>query len=238
MTAIDPTRPADATESHLATRRRLLEAAGEVFADHGFHHATVREICRRAGTNIASVNYHFRDKESLYLEVLTWCGQVALEKYPISGGVREGASPADRLHAFIRNYLDRLLDEGRPAWHGKLISREMVEPTRALDELAMHFVKPQYTRLFEIITAIVSPDGGAHAVPEQVVRRCACSVVGQCLFYKLCRPMIQRIAPQQSYDPAARAELVEHIFAFSLAALHATRDELAKHHCDEEGGSA
>ena len=38
------------------TRRRLLEAAGEVFAEHGFRAATVQEICRRADANIAAVN--------------------------------------------------------------------------------------------------------------------------------------------------------------------------------------
>jgi len=50
-------------------RRRLLEAAGEVFAEHGFKGATIQEISQRASANIASVNYHFRDKETLYHEV-------------------------------------------------------------------------------------------------------------------------------------------------------------------------
>jgi AcrR family transcriptional regulator len=44
------------TESHAATRRHLLEAAAEVFAEIGFRAATVRQICERAGANIAAVN--------------------------------------------------------------------------------------------------------------------------------------------------------------------------------------
>ena len=47
------------------TRQRVLEAAGEVFAERGFRAATVREICQRAKANLAAVNYHFGDKERL-----------------------------------------------------------------------------------------------------------------------------------------------------------------------------
>ena len=54
----------------LETRRRLLDAAGEVFAEKGFAKATVREICQKAEANIAAVNYHFGDKEKLYAAVL------------------------------------------------------------------------------------------------------------------------------------------------------------------------
>jgi hypothetical protein len=54
----------------VATRKKLLAAAGRVFAEKGYHDATIAEICRLAGTNIAAVNYHFSDKETLYLEAL------------------------------------------------------------------------------------------------------------------------------------------------------------------------
>src|SRR6516164_5690310 len=58
-------------------RERLLEAAGEIFAEKGFKGATVREIIDRAGVNIAAVNYYFRDKERLYIEAVKHaaCGE-------------------------------------------------------------------------------------------------------------------------------------------------------------------
>src|ERR1700736_611736 len=52
------------------TREKLLEVAEHVFADRGYQAATIREICVRAGANVAAVNYHFGDKLGLYTEVL------------------------------------------------------------------------------------------------------------------------------------------------------------------------
>src|SRR5215468_11060244 len=54
------------------TRRRLLEAAAEVFAEDGFRTATIQRICRRAGANIAAAHYHFGGKAELYAAVFEY----------------------------------------------------------------------------------------------------------------------------------------------------------------------
>ena len=61
------------------TKARLLEAAGEEFAEKGFELARVRAICERAGANLAAVNYHFGDKEQLYVEALLEAHRCGLE---------------------------------------------------------------------------------------------------------------------------------------------------------------
>src|SRR5689334_11704882 len=91
-----------------ATRQRLLEAAGETFARFGYRAATVREICRRAGTNIASINYHFGDKERLYAEVVQYAHASSLERHPYTTAKIAQAGPVERLNFFIESYMRRL----------------------------------------------------------------------------------------------------------------------------------
>jgi len=52
------------------TLDRILIAAESLFAEHGYDGTTLRQITQRAEVNLAAVNYHHGDKESLYLEIL------------------------------------------------------------------------------------------------------------------------------------------------------------------------
>src|SRR6476661_9777404 len=120
------------TTSQDITRERLLNAAGEVFADKGFESATIREICTRAGANVAAVNYHFGDKEQLYVAAveLAHCDQ---------GKPPEATWPSDmpaeqKLVEFIREMMRDMIDRDRPGWQIALIMREMAKPTRACEQ--------------------------------------------------------------------------------------------------------
>ena len=198
----------------LVTRKRLLEAAGEVFAEKGFKAATVRDICCRAGANVASINYHFGDKERLYGEVLQLAQTCARERYPDGFGDMPGASAEHRLHTMVHSYLRRLLDEGRPAWQGKLMAREMIDPTPALNAV----VDRQIRREFEVLEGVVRELGGGR-LDAANVRRCTASIIGQCLFYRHAAPVIQRISPDLKYDAAGIDYLADHVTQFSLAAI-------------------
>lgn len=197
------------------TRLQLLEAAGEVFAEVGFRDATVREICGRAGANVAAINYHFGDKENLYLEVLRYAHGKALEKYPPLLGIEEDAPSEKKLRAFIHSLLLRIFDKGPTSWHGKLMSREMIEPTAALDSLVEERMRPMVAQLWKIVAEILNCP-----INDERVRLCSLSVVSQCVFYNHCRPVVTRLFPDKfPQDAASIGHLVEHITKFSLAAM-------------------
>lgn len=197
------------------TRRQLLEAGGEVFAEFGFRNATVREICRRAAANVASVNYHFGDKETLYIEVLRHAHNKALAKYPLLLDVAADAPPETRLRAFVKSFLLRVFDKGPDSWHGKIMSREMIEPTAALDSLVQERMRPMADLLWHIVAGVLHCP-----LRDQRVRLYAFSVVSQCVFYHHCRPVVSRLFPKQPAMNRARVEaLADHITDFSLAAM-------------------
>jgi AcrR family transcriptional regulator len=199
---------------NIPTERRLLEAAGEVFAERGFRNATVREICQRAGANIAAVNYHFGDKERLYAAVWQYAVACAIEKYPPEFGLSDDATAEERLAAFIRSFLLGILDEGRPSWLGKLRAREMAEPTTVFDTVVEETIRPRHVLLMSIIRDLVGP-----AVSDGEIRLSAFSIVGQCLHYYHCQPVISRLYPQQKYDRDDIERLAGHVTRFSLVAL-------------------
>ena len=203
-------------EEQVDTRQRLVEAAGEVFASQGFRSATVRDICQRAGANVAAVNYHFGDKEKLYLEVLRYAHTCAFTKYPPDMGLKAGATAKQRLHAFVRSFLFRVLDTGRPAWHGKLMMREISDPTGALDVIVKDGIRPHFAALSGVVSELLGPKLAAD--PERV-RFAAWSVVGQCIFYFFARPVILYLHPAQGYGPDDIEAMARHVTDFSLAAL-------------------
>ncbi len=204
--------PAIAAEQ-AQTRQQLLEAAGEVFAERGFRSATVREICQRAGANIAAVNYHFGDKEKLYLEVFRYSQQKELERFP---QLRKSADlpPEKQLHAFISALLQRIFNKGDASWHGLLMLREMTEPTAALDFIVAEKIRPMSEHLWEIIAELLGC-----RVEDDRVPRCSFSVVSQCVFYCHSRAVVERLHPDQTFDQKSLDELAEHITKFSLAGL-------------------
>lgn len=136
-----------------------------------------------------------------------------MERYPPLLNLDDKASPEQRLRAFIRSFMLRCLGEGSPAWLGKLMEREMAEPTHALDILIHGAFRP----LFELLMSIVRELLGPRAQLAQV-QLCADSILAQCLQYQHARPMFVRFDPELKFDLADIERWANHIAEFSLAA--------------------
>jgi AcrR family transcriptional regulator len=84
------------------TRNRILDAAGQLFAEHGFGGATVDEIARRAGVNKAMLYYYVGDKAALFAEVVTT--HVGRIRTLVAVALTESDDPRRRLGAIPRAF--------------------------------------------------------------------------------------------------------------------------------------
>ena len=113
------------------TKKRLLAAAEQLFADKGFDATSVRDLTARANCNVAAVNYHFGGKEQLYTEIFERHMDIlrdvrinAIEKVMAKSEV----SLEELLQAFTRSFIEPLLNESGGRSLMKLMNREMLDP--------------------------------------------------------------------------------------------------------------
>ena len=185
----------------IETRRRILAAACEVFGRKGYRDATHAEICKRAGTNTAAINYHFRDKETLYVEAWRLAFHRSIEAHPPDGGVRPGAAAEERLRGRIRSIVQRIAD---PQSHEfDIVQKELVNPTGLLAEVMHESIEPLRQGLLAIVRELL----GAGASGQQV------------------RKMFARAGMKVGLPPLdLDAELIaEHVARFSLAGIREMR---------------
>jgi AcrR family transcriptional regulator len=201
------------------TRRRLLEAAGPLFAERGFDGVSVRDIIgsplfKGARPSPAAVNYHFRSKEELYVETVRHAAQSCAAAVPIPDWPPE-VPPRERLRSFVGAFLARLLGPDVLAWHRALIMREVSQPRHgACEELVREFIRPSFEKLQGVLRDLTPP-----GTPAERLHLIGGSIVGQCLHYHHCRHVLPLLLGPREARALDAEWLAEHITAFSLAAI-------------------
>jgi TetR/AcrR family transcriptional regulator, regulator of cefoperazone and chloramphenicol sensitivity len=205
-----------------STKARILEAAGNVFAQKGFEAGTVREICQLADVNLAAINYHFGDKRRLYLAAVSHAysarqEELALAEWPA------GTRAEDRLRGWVGAMMERLLGEDRQPWHMQLMMREVASPDVACEALVKEYIRPHFEYLAAILKDLVPGD-----VSEERLALLAFSVVGQGLFYRFAQPIMRLLLGEQAYGTLSPSVLADHVTAMMLAAMGVRGDVRAE----------
>ena len=126
-------------------KARLLEAAGEEFAEKGFAAARVRSICRKAGAaaNPAAINYHFGSKDQLYIAAVLAAHHCQMEER--SGWAHDpDQPPAERLRRFVGRFLENVLTRSECNWHHALMLRELAQPSAACEAVVRESIRPRF----------------------------------------------------------------------------------------------
>lgn len=132
---------------------RIVISAEQLFAENGYEGTTMRQITRTAKVNLAAVNYHHGDKQSLYLEILRRRIQpinqirlARLEKAEIEAG--DQPVPLAVIFRFMAGPFFELFadtdDRGRHA--ARLIGRCLVEPLPFMDKFLTAEFQPVMAR--------------------------------------------------------------------------------------------
>ena len=153
-----------------ATREAILAAAEAEFSERGYELASVREICRRAGANVALANRYFGSKEELYRIVAKRLfGDLGAPMTGLAATVTDAVS----WRAAIKTWIDDFLFMTIPSEKAQklcagLFRHEVVSPTRFHEEFKRAFGKPVYDSLRALL---------AFAVKDETELELWCSLV-------------------------------------------------------------
>lgn len=197
-----------------STRERLLREAEILFARKGYHAVSVREITDAAGCNLASVNYHFGNKESLYIEVFRslWLERAAGIRARFEEKIRNGKpeSMETVIRSLAEAFLEGPLTDEERLLHAQLVIREMVQPTKAFQVVFTMAMKP----FLESIAARLRPFLAPGMSEEELILNIF-SVFSMVLYFNFARTAVSQLA-DKPYDPDFIRTLISHIVRFSL----------------------
>ena len=110
----------------VATSDRIIEHATRLFVSRGYAGISMREIAEAVGVSKAGLYYHFRDKEALFLAILT--ANLARVESLIQAARREGATTRDQISRMMRSIMEQAPNQRAII---RLAGQEMVHLSQA-----------------------------------------------------------------------------------------------------------
>ena len=195
-----------------ATRAKIIEAAGQLFAERGFNAVTVRDIAGKADTHLSALNYHFRSKDALYREVLLHACRSALMS-PEEREYLQNLDPRDALFIFIKEAIEQYSKQTASNWELAMIDRESWYPNPVFGEVVQEYFRPEMDFIAKIISRISGKPVESHEVRFAII-----GLVGLLTLYGYYHHYIDAIAPDLRETFHEKDWLVRNIIHMVLAA--------------------
>lgn len=196
----------------LPIRKRIFESACLLFSERGLRGTCVRDICRRADVDLATLRYHFHSKEKLYDAVISEAGwQLAAAAEDISNHFAD-APPETRLRSIVESLFKKLSENN--AWIARLILRLLADPVgERAGWVGLGFDR-YLLLLMADIKKLLRPPAGC-----EMVRLHALSVISQCIFYCLAGQNLPEVFLHLQVPLPIQERLARHVTSLSLQAL-------------------
>ena len=210
-------------EDRQTTQLQLLEAAGQEFAEKGFERTTAKEICERAGTNTAAVNYYFGGIEGLHAAVLEEARNRLFSADAVSKAVAGKSDPKARLEAVLDVVARALTGPLSSSWVFRVLGRELVSPSSML-ETKEKVILPRARQLRQFIAELMK-------LPEDhpvVARGCVSLMAPICMLILADRNHLARALPAMGLKPDDAPAIARHMFRYALAGMEAVARDARK----------
>jgi len=206
------------SDSNKGVRDRLLDAAEELFCEHGFEGASIRDIAASADCNIASVNYYFGGKEKLYEEV--WRRHLIPMRDARIASIENVMSQSEgqpRLEELLRAFADTFVGpmiKKSARQLGILMAREWIDRRLPAKMFLDDVVRPTMTAMSNALVKV------CQGLDESKVPLVVLSITGQ---------LVQVAHIKAIFEQGNEADLpmfdlnvaIEHIVKFSAAGIRA-----------------
>ena len=209
-------------DSNKGVRDRLLDAAEELFCEHGFEGASIRDIAAIAKCNIASVNYYFGGKEKLYEEV--WRRHLIPMRDARVASIENVMSQSEgqpQLDVLLRSFADTFIGpmvEKSARQLGTLMAREWIDQRLPANMFFDDVIRPTMTVMHK---ALVKACPG---LDESKVPLVVLSLAGQLTHIVHVKAILQEHG-EVNLPIFNLAEAIDHIVTFSAAGIRAYAEE-------------
>lgn len=136
-----PERANTRTRQKEATRAAILQAALQVFAEHGYAGSSTRDIAALAGAHHALIKYYFQNKETLWREAVTYLFQRQAQELsfvPEPGALSTAKGRRQHAREVLRRYVVYCAHHPE---HARLMVQESVRDNERLRWVADTFIR-------------------------------------------------------------------------------------------------
>lgn len=220
--------PAGRGEARPDRKAAILLAAEKLFAQHGYHAVTIRQIAEEAGVPLALVGYYFGQKHELFHAIFEHWNQTIEERLAALAAVPRTGSADQRLHGIVEAFIApvlRLRASSEGEYYALLVARELYNATDEADRVLRAYFDP---------LALAFIDALHEALPHATrgeVAWCYQFALGA-LLHHLSDTRVQRLSNGDNLpcDPQAQPLLLNFIVGGIRAALPVPTTKTKRRH--------
>lgn len=208
-------------EPQTGTRAKLIAAGLHLFGRGGFEGTSTRALAERAGTNVASIAYHFGSKAGLRQA----CALHVVERLE-SAIVMPDTNPAQpdpqaalqEMEVAVRAFARMLLVSAEAGDFVPFVLRELTDPGDVAEQLFAQFFQPRHARFCTLWSAVTGKPAEAAEVKLAVF-----TFIGQILYFRIARPFVARRMEWGAIGPSEVDQIVDAVLENLRAAAERGR---------------